>query len=146
MQVFAILRKYWHENVMSICHRGGNERSATTTNPKMMPRQHIGSGSSWKYRCKGSMAGACKRWWGGPGFRVSHDLATRKRATIWARCKHEHLKHRKHSFSDGRLGVIPSKRAFSERIKFSAVAKVDVLGKVIVEVVVYDDGSGCSGS
>ena len=79
-----------------------------------------GSGSSWKYRCKGSMAGACKRWWGGPGFRVSHDLATRKRATIWARCKHEHLKHRKHSFSDGRLGVIPSNRSFSKRMGFDS--------------------------
>ena len=30
--------------------------------------------------------------------------------TIWTRCKHEHPKHRKHSFTDV-VGVIPSKRA-----------------------------------
>ena len=45
-------------------------KGAMGTNPKMLPQQHNGSGSSWRYRCKGSVAGACKRWWGDPGYRV----------------------------------------------------------------------------
>ena len=32
--------------IWSICHRGGNERGATTTTTEMMPRQHSGSGNS----------------------------------------------------------------------------------------------------
>ena len=34
------------------CHGGETKNGATATYPKMMPRQHIGSGSSWRYRCK----------------------------------------------------------------------------------------------
>ena len=33
-----------------------NKTGATATNPKMMPRQHIGSGSSWRYRRKENCA------------------------------------------------------------------------------------------
>ena len=44
---------------------------ATATNPKMMPRQHIGSGSSWRYRCKRSgRERVMQGWWGDPGYRV----------------------------------------------------------------------------
>ena len=32
-------------------------RGATATNPKMVPRQHIGSGSSWRYRRKRELCG-----------------------------------------------------------------------------------------
>ena len=53
----------------SICRHGGrkkvprrwNKNGATATYPKMMPRQHIGSGSSRRYRCKGTSVGAWKR-------------------------------------------------------------------------------------
>ena len=53
-----------------------------------------------RYRCKGEVCGCVQKMVGAPGFRVSHDLATRKRVTNWTQCKHEHLKHRKHSFTD----------------------------------------------
>ena len=46
--------------IRSISRHGGREKvprrrnknGATATYPKMMPRQHIGSGSSQRYRCK----------------------------------------------------------------------------------------------
>ena len=38
--------------IRSIWSPWQNETGATATNPKMMPRQHIGSGRSWRYRCK----------------------------------------------------------------------------------------------
>ena len=34
------------------CHGDETENDATATYPKMMPRQHIGSDSSQRYRCK----------------------------------------------------------------------------------------------
>ena len=51
MQMTSASFKEFYENVdksmlWSICHRGGNERGATATNPKMVPQQHIGSGNS----------------------------------------------------------------------------------------------------
>ena len=46
------------------------------------------------------------------------------------------ISYNMHSSMGDHFGVIPSKRAFSERIKFGAVAEVDILGTVIVEVVV----------
>ena len=52
--------------------------------------------------------------------------ATRNaQGTTRTRCKHEHLIHHMHSFTDGRLGVIPSKRAFP-----------DGSGSMLAEVVV----------
>ena len=41
------------------CHGNISENDATATYPKMMPRQHIGSGSSRRYRCKRRRADAC---------------------------------------------------------------------------------------
>ena len=51
--------------------RRRNKNGATATYPKMMPRHHIGTGNSRRYWCKGSVAGACKRWWGDPDNRLS---------------------------------------------------------------------------
>ena len=65
--------------------------------------------------------------------------------TIWARGKHEHLKHRKHSFSDGRLGVIPSKRALTERIEFGGRG-TRVEGEVVVHGVVVGSSGSRAGS
>ena len=48
------------------------ERGATTTNPKMMPRQHIGTGNSIEIPMQKRsvrMCGTRKRWWGAPGNR-----------------------------------------------------------------------------
>ena len=65
------LWKHWHDKIWGICHRGGNERGATTTNGKWchgnisVPVAHRDTGVKkvWIY-------GACKRWWGDPGYRV----------------------------------------------------------------------------
>ena len=95
------------------------------------------------------------------GFPRYDGMAIEERAkTIRSRCKTRasHTTH-KHSFTGGRLGVIPSKRAFSGQIEFDegssgtrAVVEVVVLATV-VEVVVHErhgsshsrgDGSGSS--
>jgi len=49
-----------------------NKKGATATNPKMMPRQHSGPDSSWRYRCKrkSDESVTCDRRWGDPGYRV----------------------------------------------------------------------------
>ena len=73
-----------------------NKRGATATITKMVPRQHIGSGSSRRYRCKrNGRERVTQGWWGAPGFRArtvrwhgneeEHGMTTRKR------CNHEHL-------------------------------------------------------
>ena len=102
---------------------------------KMVPRQHSGPGSSWRYRCKRRRADVrnmlemvgCSRL---PG---SHGTVARQKRGI-ARIDHgaklEHLIQHMHSVHGRRLGVIPSKRAFSERFESSR------------EVVVHDDGRG----
>ena len=41
------------------CHGNIIENGATATYPKMVPRQHIGSGSSRRYWCKRRRADAC---------------------------------------------------------------------------------------
>ena len=54
-------------------------------------------------------------------------MATRKRVTIWTRCKHEHIKQHKHSFTDF-VRVIPSKRANETvRVRWDVVV-LSVLG------------------
>ena len=61
----------------------------------------------------------------------SHGLVAWKRVTIRTRCKRRvHLIQHMHSVHGRRLGVIPSKRAFSERFESSR------------EVVVHGDGRG----
>ena len=86
---------------------------------------------------------------GDPGYRVSHMLVAwltaNLQGTIRTRSKHRvHLIQHMHSVHGHHLGVIPSKRAFSERVEFVVeVVEVDVLATV-VEVVVLSvlDGSG----
>ena len=56
------------------------------------------------------------------GFPRDGGMANEERAkTIRSRCKHEHLIPHMHSFTGGRLGVIPSKRALSEGFEFDVV-------------------------
>ena len=65
----------------------------------------------------------------------------RRASTIRARGKHEHLIHHMQAFSDGRLEVIPSKRAKGTVLVRCKVEEVDVLGTFVVEVVIHGDGS-----
>ena len=116
IQVYAFFMKMltwaWYE---AFGHHGGtkrvprrrNKNGATATYSKMMPRQHIGSGSSWRYRCKRKRADVwnmlemvgCSRL---PG---SHGIVAWKRVTIRTRCKHMvHLIHARASHR-GRLGL-----------------------------------------
>ena len=70
-----------------------------------------------------------------------HGKRGASQATIPSRCKHEHLIQHKHLFTDDRLGVIPSKRALTERIEFG-----DRGTQVEEEVVVHGVVVGSSGS
>ena len=97
MQVFS----NFYENVdMSMFYEAFvtvvEERGATATNPKMMPRQHIGFGSSWRYRCKRSgRERVMQGWLGAPGFRVPtvrwHGNRVTCKDLSRTRCKHELL-------------------------------------------------------
>src|SRR3954469_3083313 len=97
----------------------------------MMPRQHIGFGSSWRYRCKRKcvdvqnmleMVG-CSRL---PG---SHGLVAWKRVTIRTRCKHEHLIHHTTFVHGRRLGGYTFQGIILERFEF--VEEVVVLVTVV---------------
>ena len=57
--LWSIWSPWWNEKGATAakqkwCHGNISENDATATYPKMMPRQHIGSGSSPRYQCKGS--------------------------------------------------------------------------------------------
>ena len=86
MQVFI---KRLTEDDMEYLSPWWNEKGAMATIPKMMPRQHIGSGSSWRYRFKRKCADVrnmlemvgCSRL---PG---SHGSVAWKRVTNRTRCK-----------------------------------------------------------
>ncbi len=82
------------------------ERGATATNPKMMPRQHIGSDSSWRYRCKrkSDESVTCDRRWGDPGYRVP---------TRWWHGNEE--KHARDNFGHGANISISYNKAFGPR-------------------------------
>ena len=94
------------------------ERGATATNPKMMPRQHIGSDSSRRYRCKRSgQERVMQGWWGAPGFRVPTGRRHGKRGTCKEQFGHGPnigcISYNTCIRSTGdHLGIIPSKRAF----------------------------------
>ena len=111
------------------CHGGETE---------MVPRQHPGSGNSIGMLVQRNKCGCAKRarvTGSDPGYRVSHMsvawLTANVQGTIRTRCKHRvHLIQHMHSVHGRRLGVIPSKRAFSERFESSR------------EVVVHGDGRG----
>ena len=94
------------------------KRGATTTITKRYHGNVPVPVTRLRSQCKESVAGACKRWWGDPGNRVSHESMAWKRETLRTRCRQRvHLIHHKHSFSDDRLGVIPLKRALSKCIE-----------------------------
>ena len=106
----------FYENVdmsrlRGICHRGGIERGATAMNLKMMSRLHIGSDSSWRYRCKRKNDGSvlskmvgCSRLPGVPhdGGKETRNVQGSNRA--W--CKHGvHLIHHTTYVHGSRLGL-----------------------------------------
>ena len=133
-----------------------NKRGATATITKMVPRQHIVSGSSWRYRWKRSgHERVMQGWWGAPGFRVPTGRRHGKRGT----CKDNSNTVRtwashttKHSFTGQRLGGYTFEACISERVEFDegssgtrAVVEVVVL-VTVVEVVVHSGRGSCSGS
>ena len=73
------------------------ERGATAMNPKMVSRQHIGSGSSWRYRRKRELCGCAEHAKDGGVIPVTgfpHDGGKETRnvqGPIRTWCKHEHL-------------------------------------------------------
>ena len=92
----------------------------------MVPRQHPGSGNSIEMLVQRNKCGCAKRarvTGSDPGYGVSHMsvawLTENVQGTIRTRSKHRvHLIQHMHSVHGRRLGVIPSKRAFSGRIGF----------------------------
>lgn len=112
------------------------------TNPKMMPRQHIGSGSSWRYRCKMKSDGSVSCKDGGvlPDFGFPHDGGKAKeglRATNNSDTEqHTGITYNMHLSTVVGLAVIPSKGAFRGGMSRYKVEEVDVLATV-EEVVVH---------
>ena len=86
-------------------------------------------------------------WWGDSGYRVPtgrRRCQARETTNVLRRIQHlnMHLKQHMHSFTGGCLGVIPSKRAIGTVLIRCKVEEVDVLGTLVVEVGVHDDGRG----
>jgi hypothetical protein len=103
-----------------------------------------------KRKCDGSVS--CDERWGAPGYRVPTGrrwCQARETTNVHGRIQHPnmHLIQHMHSFTGGRLEVIPSKRANGTVRVRCKVEEVDVLRTFVVEVVVhvreavYDDGS-----
>ena len=126
------------------------ERGATATIPKMMSRQHIGSGNSLRVRCKrkDGVSESNEMKGGAIPSPGSHGSATRQprnmtKGTKRTRCTHgkHYIQHNKQHTGHprGRLGI-PSKRAFRDGSRSSRdVAEVE-------EVVVHGARSRrCSG-
>ena len=91
----------------------------------MKPQQHFNDPTT--HRDVGAKEGGCAKHarvtGSDPGYGVSHMsvawLTAIVQGTIRTRSKHRvHLIQHMHSVHGRRLGVIPSKRAFSERIGF----------------------------
>ena len=129
----------------SICHRGGNERGATTMTAEMVPRQHSGSDSLRRYRCKRKSDGSvtCDRRWGDPGNRVP----TRQR--------HGNGEHARNTSGTMQPGAFHTTYAFVHGRSFRGYTfEACVIGAVRVkrcsrsrsswEVVVLGDGRGSS--
>ena len=91
-----------------------NPRMVALHNPVLAIRRDAGAKEHVR-KC-----GTCKRWWGDPGYRVSHVSVTEQndeeQLTFMGGYTHQdmHLIQHMHSSTGGRLGVIPLKRAFSE--------------------------------
>ena len=128
------------------------ERGATTTNPKMMPRQHIGTGNSIEIPMQKRsvrMCGTRKGWWGAPGNRVPTgrrhgklgETCNDNSKTVHPRASHTtHM----HSFTSVASGLYLRSVRFRGGSSRCDVEEVDVLGMVVVEVVAHGDGSGSS--
>ena len=107
----------------------------------MVPRQHFGPGNSIEIpmqKRRVRMSGTRKRWGVIPdsGFPRDGGMANEEERakTTRARSKLGCISYNTHSYTGGRLVVIPLKRAFRGGSKSSR--EVDVLGTV-VEVVVH---------
>ena len=122
MLTWACYEAFGHHGGTKRVPRRRNKNGATATYPKMMPRQHIGSGSSRRYRCKRKWAWASHaRWWGDPGFRVPtglwHGNEEELAMTIQTWCKHGHLIQQSISSRSSSRGYT-LKRAFgAERVR-----------------------------
>ena len=124
---------------------------------EMVPRQHSDDPVAHEdtdakgSRCECVMQG----WWGAPGNRVPTGRRHGKRGgackrQIVTRCKHEHLMHRKHSFSEGHLGGYTFEACILGGVRIRCkVEEVDVHGSSrevvvhvweVVEVRVFDNG------
>ena len=79
---------------------------------KMVPRQHSGPDSSWRYRCKrkSDESVTCDRRWGDPGYRVP---------TRW--WHGNEVKHARDNFGHGANISISYNKAFVPRRSFSVV-------------------------
>ena len=88
--------------------------------------------------------------WGAPGYRVPtcrRRCQARETTNVLGRIQHPnmHLIPHKHLFLDGRLGVIPAKRALSELIKFGGRG-TRVKGELVVHGVVVGSSGSRDGS
>ena len=125
------------------------ERGATATNPKMVSRQHIGSGSSWRYRHKRELCGCAEHAKDGgvipvTGFPHDGGKENEERARTnsdMVQTRASHTTHM-HSVHGRRPGVIPSKRAFrAERVRSGSSCSRGHHGSSRSR-----DGSGSSGT
>ena len=115
----ACYEAFGHHGGTKRVPRRRNENGATTTYPKMMPRQHIGSGSTRRYRCKRRRADVrnmlemvgCSRLPGSHGTAAWQTRNMQRPLSDTVQTRASHTTH-KHSFTGGRLGFIPLKCAF----------------------------------
>ena len=89
-------------------------------------------------------------WWGAPGYWVPtcrRRCQAGKTTNVHGRIQHPnmHLIPHKHLFSEYRLGVIPLKRALSERIEFGGRG-TRVKGEVVVHGVMVGSSGSRDGS
>ena len=135
----------------SICYRGGTKKGATATITKMMPRQHIGSGSSWRYRRKRELCGCVKHARDGgvlpvTGFPRVRGMETRNVQRPLSNTVQTQATQTTHAFVPRTSSrVIPSRRDFSERIKFVEGSSgthclVESTATVVVHSTVFGNG------
>ena len=137
--------KQFYENVdmsmiRGICRHGGRKKRCHGGETEMVPRQHPGSGSSWRYWCKRKCADVrnmlemvgCSRL---PG---SLGLVAWKRVTNRTRCK-RCISYNTHALVHGRSSCHYTFEAciFEADWVRRGVGEVRVLGTGVVEVVVH---------
>ena len=118
-----------------------------------VPRQHIGIGNSIEIPMQKRRMRTCgtrKRWWGAPGFRVSHELVAWKRVTkrTWCRQRVHLIQHafirsrassRGYTFEVRLFGTdqVRSGSRWSRHVRSGSSCP-----HAVVKVVVHIDGSG----